>query len=66
MTPQVIDPNRRYRLVPDACALLGISRSLAFKKIRAGTLKAFKDPDARIVYVHGSEIIRLSRPPESD
>ncbi len=61
--PQYIDKNRRYRFVPDGISLLGISKAQAYLKVKAGTIKTFTDGRSR--FIHGSELIRISRPPEA-
>jgi excisionase family DNA binding protein len=58
--PVVIDANQRYS-VPEACALLRLSRSWVFKEIRSGRLRVFKD--GRRTYVHGTTLIERCRPP---
>ena len=60
--PQFIDPNRRYRFVPDGINLLGISKAQAYLRVKAGAIKTFKE--GRSTFIHGSELIRASRPPE--
>ena len=62
-SPQFIDANRRYRLVPDGIRILGISKAQAYIKVKAGTIKTFTDGRSR--FIHGSELIRISRPPEA-
>jgi excisionase family DNA binding protein len=58
--PQVIDPNRRYRITPDAIFLLGISRATLYERIEAGQIQTIRD--GRRVFIHGSELIRYSSP----
>ncbi len=55
--PVVIDVHQRYSL-PEACALLRLSRAYVYKEIRAGRLHTIKD--GRRSFVHGSEIVRRS------
>lgn len=56
--PQTIDPNRRYRIMPDAVALLGISRAKIYERFDAGELRFIKDGGR--IFILGREIIRYS------
>jgi len=57
--PTYIDPNQRYT-VPESSAILRQSVAKTYIDMRDGTLLSFKDGGR--TYVHGSELIRRSRP----
>lgn len=59
VVPAVIDKNRRYD-IRTASALLAQSRSKTYNDITAGLLAVIKDGTRS--YIHGSELIRRSRP----
>jgi len=59
LPPVLIDPNQRYS-IPEANAILRQSRAKTYLDIGAGKLHVVKDGARR--YIHGTELIRRSRP----
>lgn len=55
-----LDPLQRYT-VPEAAALLRISRATIFKQIAEGAIGSFCEGKRR--FISGAEIIRRSAPP---
>jgi len=61
--PITIDPNQRYSL-PESFAALRVSEAKGYRKIADGELRTFKDGTR--TFVTGAELIRASRPPNSE
>jgi hypothetical protein len=61
--PSVLDPNQRYSL-PEAFAALRVSEAEGYRKMSDRELRTFKD-GAR-TFVSGTELIRASRPPNTE
>jgi len=59
--PVTVDSNQRYA-IPEAAAILRISRAQLYEDIADGRIRVFKE--GRRTYIHGSTLIARSRVPD--
>ena len=59
LPPAILDANQRYAL-DEAFAALRVSPAAGYRLMKLGLLKTFKEQGR--TFVHGTELIRASRP----